>query len=259
MRSHLRQYGTAFHIDTRKFDAELPFDKFVTDSTRRQVDGQHFNVSISQEPFIDPDMSENGGVFLRSAATFISQKNLMVGVPPEPRYLASACTPYLSPAGMLMPVANAWGSTPFDARHRFPNTYSFIQSLAEHSYDGGGDSSNYPASRLGLPAGLPTIRHFAYFGTDNVEESRVVTNSSVYTRTIDNNGSRLLLPVDMHEIVRGRKISFHLPFDIGGCTKQGPLKWYCTKWIWKRTYNLMDKWELKQSADYAYEFVGRRP
>jgi len=55
--------------------------------------------------------------------------------------------------------------------------------------------------------------------TANLEEARAVADGSVYTRQIDHNGTYLLKPLDMHEIVRGRKISFKLPFNVGGCKK----------------------------------------
>jgi hypothetical protein len=50
----------------------------------------------------------------------------------------------------------------------------------------------------------------------------------------------------MHEIVRGRSITFRF------------LKKKRTIWIWKSTYHLLDKWQEKQSSHYVYEFVGRR-
>ncbi len=200
------------------------------------------------------DMSENGGKFLRSAKILVNQKNLkaIAGA----NYLAGSCTPYLSPTGMVMPVIIAWGGTPFDARNRFKNHYSFIQGLAEHSYDGGSSGANPWPSTIGNPPS--TLRQYLFFATNNVEESRAVTDAEIYTRMIDGNGTHLVKPVAVHEIVRGRKVSFRMPFNIGSCKKKGNLNYFCQRWIWKRTYNLLDKWQEKQSSHYAYEFVGRR-
>jgi hypothetical protein len=206
----------------------------------------------------------------RGVKMMVSQRNLMVGLPyPGPNlgplYLASACTPYLASSGMVMPVDNAFSRTPFDARARYDNHYSFIQSLAEHSYDGGGSPapSMWPSYVAGLASALreyaPQNSTFvaAVSGT-NLEESRVVTDPTVYTRLLDTNGTHLLKPLDMRVVQRGKRVSFNMPFNIGMCVKKGVAKWYCTRWIWKRTYHLADKWEQKQSSHYAYEYVARR-
>lgn len=195
------------------------------------------------------DFSENGGVLARGVKIFLGQKNLLVGLPypgasPGPAYLASACTPYLSPTGMVMPIANALGGTPLDARKRYNNHFSFIQSLGEHSYDGGGDPANSWPSTTSSPAA--TLRAYWPFGAPNVEESVAVTDGAIYTRTIDTNGTRLVKSVPSYEIVKGRKVSFKL---------FGKRR---TWWIWKRTYHLAEKSDVKQSTHYAYEFVGRR-
>ena len=206
----------------------------------------------------------------RGIKMHISQKNLMAGLPypgvtMNPLYLAGACTPYLASTGMVMPVDNAYSGTLFDARARYNNHYSFIQSLAEHSYDGGGSPlpSMWPSYIAGLASALreyaPQNSTFvpAVSGT-NLEESRVVTDPSVYTRMLDANGTHLLKPLDMRVVQRGKRVSFNMPFNIGKCVKKGVAKWYCTTWIWKRTYHLADKWEQKQSSHYAYEYVARR-
>jgi hypothetical protein len=192
------------------------------------------------------EFSEDPGVLARSLKNFMSQHNhltLGIGVN-DPRYLAGTCSPYLSPTGMVMLVEDAFGGTQRDARARFNNHYSFIQSLGEHSYDGGGDPANsWPSSISALPGA--TRRYWPY-GTDNREESRVVTDGTIYTRTIDTNGTRLVKPVEMYETVRGRKVGFKL------------FGRRYTWWLWKRTYHLAHRWEAMQSSHYAYEFVARR-
>lgn len=202
------------------------------------------------------DMSEDSDKFLRASKVFINQKNLKA--PHGDDYLAGTCTPYLSPTGMVMPVANAFAGSTLDARKRYNNHYSFVQSLAEHSYDGGSSTGNPWPSAGGDPLSLSMLRQYMFFATFNLEESSAVTDNGIYTRTIDGNGTHLVKPIGSHEFVRGRKISFNMPFNIGGCKKKGPLNYYCQRWIWKRTYHLLDKGEKKQSSHYAYEFVGRR-
>lgn len=198
------------------------------------------------------DMTEFGGRLVRNAGVLTAEKNLKVPFP-TPLYLAAACSPWLSPTGMVLPVVYAWAGTPHDARNRYHNHYSFVQSIAEHSHDGG--KPDWP-STLGDPAS--TQRHYLFFGDDNLEESRAVTDSTIYTRTIDTNGTHLVKPVPVREFVRGRQVGFNLPFKIKGCRQDGLANYYCKRWLWKRTYHLLDNWEQKQSSHYAYEFVGRR-
>lgn len=201
---------------------------------------------------------------LRGTKLWVSQHNLMA-IGANPGYLAASCTPYLSPSGMVIPVANNWAGTQRDARKRYHNHYSFMQSLSEHSYDGGGSliPSLWPSYTAGPASELRQYTPLNVTGTTavsgiNVEESRVVTDATAYTMLLDSNGTHLIKPVDMHVIKRGQRIRFHMPFNIGNCTKQGALRYYCQRWIWKRTYHLADKWEQKQSSHYVYEFVGRR-
>lgn len=187
------------------------------------------------------EMSENGAMLARSVKLFISHKDLTGGGTPGARYLAGACTPHLSPTGMVMPVASDMGGTPWDARARYPNHYSFIQGVIDHSYDGGSDSSNKWPSVKGDPAGV-TRWYLHHFGP-NVEETSAVTDSAVYQQFPD--GTYLVHPsfANMHEFRRGRRL-----FK----TKKRE------RWLWMRTYHLLDKWEQKQSSHYVYEFVLRR-
>lgn len=201
---------------------------------------------------------------VRGTKLWVSQKHLMMPGP-QPGYLAAGCTPYLSASGMVMPVAAAYGGTTLDARRRYTNHYSLMQTLAEHSYDGGGSPipSLWPSYTGGLASELRQYAPLNATGTTavsgiNVEESRVVTDAGIYARTLDAYGTRLAKPIDMRVVERGKRISFHMPFNIGNCVRQGTFRFYCKRWIWKRTYHLADKWELKQSSHYAYEYVARR-
>lgn len=204
------------------------------------------------------DMSENGSYLSRAGTVFGNQKNLKALA--GPLYLAGTCTPWLSPTGMVMPVASGWAGTSLDARMRFANHYSFIQSLGEHSYDGGSSTANpWPSASL-PPDVAGTTRQYLPYAVANLEESSATINNGIFSRVLDSNDTRLAKKIDVREIVRGRKISFRMPFAIpaGNCKRRGPLNYYCHVWVWKRTYHLLDKWETKQSSHYAYEFIGRR-
>jgi len=200
--------------------------------------------------------------FQHAAANWLGHRNLVGGLRPLGLYLAGACTPDLSPTGMVMPVANAFGSSIWSARKRYDNHFSFIQGPIDHSYDGGTDDSNKWPSEMGQSA-TTARRYRPFFGNGNInEESRVVTNSAIY-QTIDGHGTSLTKPLDMRVVVRGKKIGFHMPWKLHpGCVrpepKKKPFKWYCTSWIWKRTYHLAAGWKTKQSSHYVYEYVARR-
>jgi hypothetical protein len=190
------------------------------------------------------DFSTDPGHLARAAKNWLSHKNFAFAIPPLPLYLAAACTPYVSPTGMVMPALLALHNTPWDARKRYQNHFSFIQGSLDHSYDPG-DSSNRWPSALGQSAGVTRTYRFAF--TTNSEESSAVTDPAIYA-TIDSNGTHLVHPsfAHVHEVVRGRRIRFKL---------FGKKR---TFWIWKRTYHLLEGWEQKQASHYVYEFVCRR-
>jgi len=70
-------------------------------------------------------------------------------------YLASGCTPYVTPTGMVMPYLDPKGGTPWDARARYKNTFSFMQATLSHSYDGGSEGGQ--ASFNNIPNGLAML------------------------------------------------------------------------------------------------------
>jgi hypothetical protein len=210
------------------------------------------------------DFSENGGKLLRAVYNFKSHLNLkgpFVFPPVLPLFLASACTPYLTPTGMVMPIVSPGIGGPWDARNRYANHYSFIQATLSHYYDGPSEAQSSPVanpwpSALGLPA--TSLRHYLNFATDNVEETNAVTNSAIYATASD--GSHLVKPTfanEMHQVIRGRKISFKIPAPLPYNHAKCPNR-RCTWWIWKRTYHLLNPGKSKQSSDYVYEFVARR-
>lgn len=186
------------------------------------------------------DFSTNAGRLARGAKNWLSHKNLRA-VPPLLNYLAAGCTPYVSPTGMVMPALAAFRNTPWDSRRRYRNHYSMLHGSIDHPYDPFG-----PWPSAGGQSAAAT-REYQIALTNNVEESSAVTDLGIYA-TIDGNGTHLLHPsfANIREVVRGRRIRFRL----FGQNR--------TIWIWKRTYHLLDKWEVKQSSHYVYEFVARR-
>ncbi len=186
--------------------------------------------------------------FPRAAKLWYNAHNRLALTPVG--YLAGPCTPYLDATGMVMPVLLSMSGSPlYDSRKRYNNHFSFVQSGAEHSYNGSnggsGNSSNPFPSTQSAPAG--NIREYrTYIGVASQEETSAVTNAAIYQQFAD--GSYLVHPsfgYQTREIVRGRKIAFKI---FGN---------WVSRWIWKRTYHVLDKWEHKQSANFAYEFVSR--
>lgn len=181
----------------------------------------------------------------RAAKLLISQKHLMRGTHPGGvSYLAGMCTPYLSATGMVLPVVSTLSGTPWDTRARYPNHYSLLQSVADHSYDGGGAGANPWPSAFAEGAGVQ--RHYLSREWNNVEESSAVTDTRIFQQFPD--GGYLVKPAFAQsvEIVRGKKIKFRL------------FRRTRYLWFWKRTYERLAGWENKQSSHYVYEFVSRR-
>lgn len=206
------------------------------------------------------EFSENSGRLLRSIANFVSNTNLRA-IPPDVAFLASGCTPFVSPTGMVMPIADPLGGSPWDARKRYQNYYSFLQAPLSHSYDGGSEGNqmalNNPwPSASGQPAS--DVRHYLDFFNiyaNNIEESMAVTDSAIYAQ--DANGTYLVKPIPVEEFVIGRKLSFRIPKPFPYPHARCPNRW-CSWWIWKRTYDMPVGWQVKQSSHYVYESVARR-
>ena len=182
----------------------------------------------------------------RAIRNYVSHLDLQAPKPGT-AYLAGACTPYRSPTGMLMPVLKPYNGTHWSTRARYPNHYSMLQGSIDHAYDGATEtkpgSPNLWPSNLGLAASAP--REYQPVLGPNYDETMAVTDSGIYKTFPD--GTHLVHPsyAAMHEEVEGRKI----PFTLSKKPKY--------KWIWKRTYHLLDRWQTKQSSHYVYEFVGR--
>jgi hypothetical protein len=161
--------------------------------------------------------------------------------------VAAGATPYVSPTGMLQPVGGEYSLTGLDPLNRMPRHYSFIQSAADH-YGG--------SIGLGHSQYVNGFNFFYYrdtFGKHNLEESRVITDPSVYTpyAMFYPNDDQPLLTVNrtpgLEEWVRGQRI--HFKRRILG------IKVSVDWWVWKRRYHLLSNWETKTAMDYVYESV----
>ena len=166
---------------------------------------------------------------------FEPKRNPLVFVP-HPLLVAGAATPNLSPTGMVQPIAEEYDLTGgFNPLRRYRNHYSAFQSASDHysAYTGPWDNPN------------DKDYHKTFLLERSFEETRVITDPAVYDQyeaayACDNQPllNRATVPA-VKEIVRGRKIKLFGK----------------KRWVWKRTYRLLDGWENKVIMDYVYESV----
>ncbi len=187
-----------------------------------------------------------GQPLLRGIGLFRDQRRLKAPAPAF-RYMSAMCVPWLSAAGMVMPISYDFAGTPLDAHRRLHNIYSFVQGAIDHSNTGGTDDNNPYPSSFGGAASEPRLYRNDLFGNREREESSAVTSSDVYIPGAD--GVYPVHPtfaLETHEHQRGRKIKFKF---FG--------KTY-TWWIWRRTYHLLNHWEHKAAPHFVYQYAFRR-
>lgn len=210
------------------------------------------------QPVLPPTIAPSGFTFtswakaydmgvplVRGIGQFLDQRHIKA-LAPAAKYMSAMCTPWLSPSGMVMPVASSLSSTPWDARQRHSNHFSFIQGAIDHSFLGASDSANPWPSASGASATDARPYREAY-GADLREESSGITDAATYQLGTDGvylvHPSFAGLPI---EIERGRKISFRF------------LNRTRTWWIWRRIYHVLNHWQDKAASHYAYEYALRR-
>ncbi len=166
----------------------------------------------------------------------------------HPMHIASAATPFYSPAGMIESIPPSSMYNPrtdpafFPALNFHAKHYTFIQSTADHFTGTNG--------RI-LPF-QPNNRYWSTGGTWwNDEETFVVTDNAMFqnysTSGYAGDDDPLLRVVDMpsiHEIVRGKKIWVPV-------IQHWKIKWK-PKWLWKRTYHQPVDMADKHQCDYVY-------
>jgi len=166
--------------------------------------------------------------------------------------VSAGSVPYLSPSGMVQPVA--WAGVPFrDALNRYNNHFSFLMTASDHFWGPLGDEGSSPSYYFApnfnyLPTIFPTIGF-----DDNSEEVLAVSDRAIYQPP--NNGHiniscPLVNPAIanlVHEQIKGRKVTFTVRIFHH--------RFSHTFWIWKRKYHLLDGYESKTECDYMYENV----
>lgn len=163
--------------------------------------------------------------------------------------VAGTATPWLSPRGMVQPVAFPFKGSPWDCRRRFGNHFSFIQSASDHS-EGTTDVRIGTVNRTDYQ---PTV------GTErNWEETRVVTDADIYQAYTPFNAPVWQGVVDDQPLLgpcrpgvsqwtKGQYVRFPAIKSII------PLKFKWRKiWIWKRTYLRATESETLVQGDYVY-------
>lgn len=142
-------------------------------------------------------------------------------------HVAAACVPYVSPTGMVEPVARA--TTPV----RMPNHYSFLLAAADHLTPGIGPyATGCYESTFGGGQDCSS--------NANDEEVRAIDDPAVYARGL----VKPAIGGQVVEHVKGRRVSFRIGFI------------RVRFWIWRRVYHRLAGWESSTEPDYAYRYVG---
>jgi hypothetical protein len=177
-------------------------------------------------------------------------------------FVGGASTAYISPTGMLQPVA----SVPFvsNPERRIPNHYSFLQTASDHYVGPRGKSiaEGYsPFNHTGT-SGFKTSNYDYYnkYGR-HWEESLVITNNTVFAKGLIS-PSVLNLP---EERVKGE----YIEFDVWGpqmsfkCCPRPRFKfWWGPMFhvritLWERKYHLLSDAEAECECSYIYKYVLR--
>jgi hypothetical protein len=166
----------------------------------------------------------------------------------EPYYTAAECLPSLAPDGMVQPVdllrsIALWIAHPLtNPLNRYANHYSFLLSTSDH-YTGPTGPYQGSTAYNGLCYEETFTTNQACQGTnvDNNEEVRAITDPFVYSSGLVSQTLKTL-PV---QVTRGKHPWW------------GPPAGRKKKWIWKRTYHLLDGWETLTENDYVYRYVLR--
>jgi hypothetical protein len=175
----------------------------------------------------------------RAIRYYLDQKlDILISHPTSTYWASAGCIPWLSPTGMVQPVAIPFlPSLPgYDALKRLDNHYSFLQSAADH-YSGAIDPVDNDYYKT-PPASDPKR---------NWEESRVITSNDVY----DKCGVSATMKNLQEEYIRGKKIGpwyIKIPFIKKRWTI-GPF------WIWKRKYHLLQGSDYLNQLYYVYQYV----
>lgn len=154
---------------------------------------------------------------------------------PHPLLVAAGATANLSPTGMVQPVAHEYDLTGgYSPLRRYPNHYSAFQSASDHysAYTGPWDSLD------------DKYYHKTFLSERNLEETRVITDPAVY------DSYEAAYPCDNQPLLN--RATVPQPKQV---VRSRPLGKKKKRWVWKRTYRLLEGWENKVVMDYVYESV----
>lgn len=179
---------------------------------------------------------------VRATRYFFDQMydKIFAPVQQPPNHAAAACTPFISPTGMLQPYLGG----PPDPFARFNKHYSFIQSASDHIV---GPIGTYSQGGCKNRDYLITAGSF-----QNDEEERVITNGVVYQPDARFNGDAQPLvnssmKTAVTEYMRYKRIKISI------FKKKDPKYLY----IWRRFYHLLDGYECMDEVDYVHQYVVR--
>jgi len=164
------------------------------------------------------------------------------------------CIPFLSPTGMVQPVAVFQPN----ALARYPRHYSYIQSASDHLTGprgfGADSHSPFDPNNANATSGYQLPNKYYPSGVGpNWEEVRVITNSYLYNSGLVNNAVSTMV----NETVRGLNFSFTIWYPT---FRNWRLKWVSktfTFWVWKRKYHILRDAGTKTECDYVYEYILR--
>ncbi len=171
------------------------------------------------------DMGQNG---FRAACYFLDQHNAQ-------KNFAVASIPYLSPTGMVQPIASVTASTNFN------NHFTFLQSASEHW--------------LRKKAEYIFTTDYNYSSTlpiksDNNEEELAITDLTLFSKNLVSPA----IIAEMGEFEKGRFIEYPMIKIIFRHGLPRPTVYWNKFYIWKRTYHKM-KNEKLFDFDYAYKYL----
>ena len=178
---------------------------------------------------------------VRATRYFFDQMwdKIFAPVQAPPNLAAAACTPYVSPTGMLQPFAGG----PPDPFARYNKHYSFIQSASDHIV---GPVGTYSEGGCKNRDYLNTAGSF-----QNNEEERVITNPAVYQTDARFAGD----PQPLVNWSMKTAVTEHMRYKrIRLFTFKGKTKYL---YIWRRFYHLLDGYECMDEVDYVHQYVVR--
>jgi hypothetical protein len=164
---------------------------------------------------------------------FSTQANRFIG------RAAAACTPFKTPHGMVEPKIRKWifrGARPDPTVNygAMRNHYSFLVSGENHG------ASDRPISKVdGLIYGEPW---WTSSSTKAFYDVRAILNPQIYA-FLRPDATGKTLQTMQEEFMEGRVIRFKF---MGHTYK---------RYVWKRTYHVLEGWGAEASMDYAYRFV----